>query len=125
MQQLFKWQIMKPIHSEIDYKAALQRLEEIFDARPGTVEGDELEILGMLVDEYERKTTPIEAPDPIEAIVFRMDQMGYGPKDLDRILGLKSQASEILNKTRKLNLTQIRKIHLAFQIPADVLIRAY
>jgi len=116
---------MKPIYSEIDYKAALQRLEQIFDARMGSVEGDELEIPCMLVDAYEPKTTHIKAPDPIEAIVFRMDQMGYGPKDLDRILGLKSQASEILNKTRKLNLTQIRKIHLAFQIPADVLIRAY
>jgi HTH-type transcriptional regulator/antitoxin HigA len=116
---------MKPIHNEADYKAALQRLEQIFESRPGTPEGDELEVLGMLVDEYERKSTPIDAPDPIEAILFRMDQMGYSQKDLEEVLGLKSRASEILNRKRKLNLSQIRKIHEAFHIPAEVLIRAY
>jgi len=105
---------MKPIHTEIDYKAALQRLEQFFDARPVTSEGDELEILGMLVDGYEKKTTPIESPDPIEAILFRMDQMGYSQKDLEEVLGFKSRASEILNRKRKLNLSQIAKFTRRF-----------
>lgn len=116
---------IKPIHSESDYIIAMKRMEQIFDARPGSMEGDELEILGMLVDDYERRPTPIEAAGPVEALLFRMDQMGYSQKDIEKVLGLKSRASEILNRKRRLNLSQIRRIHSGFQIPAEVLIRAY
>ena len=73
---------IQPIHTEDDYENALARIEEIFDAKTGTIEGDELEILGILVDEYEKKNFPVEAPKPVEAIKFRMDQLGMEQKDL-------------------------------------------
>ena len=104
---------------------ALDRLESIFDARPGTSLGDELEILSILIDKYERETTPIDYPDPIEAIKFRMEQLGYTQSDLARIVGLKSRASEILNKKRKLTVEMIRKIHESLSIPTEVLIQDY
>lgn len=89
---------LKPIKTEQDYFEALERLEVIFDALPGTNEGDELEILGILLEEYENKHFPIELPDPIEAIKFRMEQLNYSQNDLAEVIGLKSRASEILNK---------------------------
>ena len=116
---------MKPIKTETDYQQALQRLEVIFDARPGTAEGDELEILGILIDQYEQLHFPIDLPDPVEAIKFRMEQMNYNQNDLARILGLKSRASEILNRKRKLSLEMIRRLHEILHIPTDVLIQAY
>ncbi len=112
-----------PIHTEQDYKNALERIEEIFDAKPGTKEGDELEILGILVDEYEKKNFPIEAPKPVEAITFRMDQLGMEQKDLARLLGSKSRASEILSGKRSLSLRQIKILYRKLGIPADVLIQ--
>jgi HTH-type transcriptional regulator/antitoxin HigA len=116
---------MKPIHDEQAYQAAMQRLELIFDARPGTPEGDELEVLGILIDHYEQERFPIGLPDPIEAIRFRMDQMGYDQRDLARVIGQKSKASELLNRSRKLSLSMIRKLHEQMNIPTDVLIQAY
>ena len=101
---------LKPIKTEKDYNQALERLEEIFDAKPGTEEGDELEILGILIENYENNFFPIELPDPIEAIKFRMEQLNYSQNDLAEIIGLKSRASEILNKKRKLSLEMIRKL---------------
>ena len=98
-QQEFDMSI-KPIKTQKDYKAALQRLEMIFDATPGSGQGDELEILGILIDNYEKNHYPIDYPDPIEAIKFRMEQLGYTQNDLAKIVGLKSRASEILNKKR-------------------------
>ena len=89
---------LKPIKTAQDYFEALERLEVIFDANPGTNEGDELEILGILLEEYENKHFPIELPDPIEAIKFRMKQLNYSQNDLAEVIGLKSRASEILNK---------------------------
>lgn len=89
---------LKPIKIEQDYFEALERLEVIFDALPGTNKGDELEILGILLEEYENKHFPIELPDPIEAIKFRMEQLNYSQNDLAEVIGLKSRASEILNK---------------------------
>ena len=89
---------IKPIKTEQDYFEALERLEVIFNAIPGTNEGDELEILGILLEEYENKHFPIELPDPIEAIKFRMEQLNYSQNDLAEVIGLKSRASEILNK---------------------------
>ena len=104
---------------------ALDRLEEIFDAKRGSPEGDELEVLGMLIDVYEKQHFPVDLPDPIEAIKFRMEQLGYTQRDLASVVGLKSRASEILNKKRKLTLDMIRQLHEKLNIPTDVLIQAY
>jgi len=116
---------IKPIKTEDDYQEALKRLEEIFDSKPNSKEGDELEILGMLVDNYEKNHFPIELPDPIEAIKFRMEQLNYSNQDLAQIIGLKSRVSEILNKKRKLSINMIRKIHEALSISTDVLVQKY
>src|ERR1700730_12630199 len=116
---------IKPIKSRKDYDAALNRLEVIFDATPGTAAGDELEILGILIDNYENEHFPIDLPDPIEAIKFRMEQLGYNQSDLANVVGLKSRASEILNKKRKLTLDMIRNLHSTLNIPTDVLIQTY
>lgn len=116
---------IKPIKTKKDYKQALERLEIIFDAKKGTIEGDELEVLGILIDNYEIQNFPIDFPDPIEAIKFRMDQLGYTQNDLARVVGLKSRASEILNRKRKLSLEMIRQLHDSLNIPTDVLIQAY
>ncbi|MEO6549968.1 MAG: helix-turn-helix domain-containing protein [Ferruginibacter sp.] len=116
---------IKPIKTKKDYQQALARLELIFDARKGTTKGDELEILGMLVDNYEHENFPVGFPDPIEAIKFRMEQLGYTQSDLAKVVGLKSRASEILNRKRKLSLEMIRQIHDRLNIPTEVLIQAY
>jgi HTH-type transcriptional regulator/antitoxin HigA len=116
---------LKPIRTRKDYQQALDRLEVIFDAKKGTDEGDELEILGILIEQYENEHFPIDLPDPIEAIKFRMEQMGYTQTDLARVVGLKSRASEILNRKRKLSLDMIRQLHEKLNIPTDVLIQAY
>jgi len=114
-----------PIKTEKDYKKALIRLELIFDSKPGTKEGNELDILALLVERYEDQHYAIDAPDPIEAIKFRMDQMGYKQKDLEAIIGYKGHVSEILNKKRKLTLEMIRKFHEKMDIPLNALIQAY
>ena len=116
---------IKPIKTEKDYNQALERLEVIFDAKLGSPEGDELEVLGILIDQYENEHFPIGLPDPIEAIKFRMEQLGYTQNDLAQIVGFKSRASEILNRKRKLSLEMIRQIHSSLNIPTDVLIQAY
>jgi len=116
---------LKLIKTKKDYQNALVRLEKIFDAKPGSVEGDELEVLGILIDKYEKSHYPIEFPDPIEAIKFRMEQLGYNQSDLATVVGLKSRASEILNKKRKLTLEMIRNLHTTLNIPTDVLIQSY
>ena len=116
---------IKPIKTEEDYQRALDRLEIIFDSEPGSIEGDELEILGILVEHYENEHFPIGFPDPIDAIKFRMEQLGYSQKDLAKVVGLKSRASEILNKKRKLSIEMIRHLHEKLNISAEVLIKAY
>jgi len=116
---------IKVIKTEADYQEALTRLETIFDAKPGSAEGDELEVLGLLIDQYEKEQFPIDMPDPIEAIRFRMEQFGYSQKDLVNIIGLKSHASEIINRKRKLSLGMIRQLHRKLNIPTNVLIQAY
>ncbi|MDC3132775.1 helix-turn-helix domain-containing protein [Flavobacteriaceae bacterium] len=114
-----------PIRNEKDYQKALDRLEEIFDAKKGTEKGDELEILSILIDRYENENFPIGLPDPIEAIKFRMEQMGMKQKDLAEVVGFKSRVSEILNKKRKLTLDMIRKLNTTLNIPTEVLIQDY
>ena len=113
------------IKTETDYNQALERLEIIFDAKRGTEQGDELELLGMLIDQYENEHFPIALPDPIDTIKFRMEQLGYNQNDLARIVGFKSRASEILNRKRKLSLEMIRQLHIELNIPTDVLIQTY
>jgi HTH-type transcriptional regulator / antitoxin HigA len=117
-----EWKIIK---TQKDYQKALKRLDVIFDAKKNTKEGDELELLGLLIDNYEKDKFPIDLPDPIEAIKFRMEQLGYKQKDLAEAIGLKSRVSEILNRKRKLTLDMVRKIHEALGIPTDILIREY
>jgi HTH-type transcriptional regulator/antitoxin HigA len=116
---------VKPLRTNKDYQAALLRLDKIFDSKPGTPEGDELEILGILIEKYESEHYPIDFPDPIEAIKFRMEQIGYNQTDLANVIGFKSRVSEVLNKKRKLSLDMIRKISDALKIPTEVLIQEY
>jgi HTH-type transcriptional regulator / antitoxin HigA len=116
---------IKPIHTEKDYKEAMSRLEDIFDANPGTKEGDELELLSILIEKYEDEHFPIEAPDPIEAIKFRMEQLGMEQKDLEGIIGSKGRVSEILNKKRKLTLKMIQSIIQNLHVPAEILLQEY
>ena len=125
MRQRFENMTIKPIKNKGDYQKALARLDVIFEAKSGSKEGDELEVLSILVDTYEKEKFPISFPDPIEAIKFRMEQLGYTQKDLARVVGLKSRASEILSKKRKLNLEMIRSIHKQLDIPTEVLIQNY
>lgn len=116
---------VRPIKNKKDYAQALERLEAIFDAKKNTTDGDELEVLSILIDKYENEHFPIGLPDPIEAIKFRMEQLGYNQADLAKVVGLKSRASEILNKKRKLSLDMIRQLHNKLKIPTDVLVQAY
>ena len=124
MQTKFKMKIA-PIRNEKDYQSALKRLELIFDATKGSENGDELEILSILIDRYENENFPIGMPDPIEAIKFRMEQMGMKQKDLAEVVGFKSRVSEILSKKRKLTLDMIRKLNTTLHIPTEVLIQDY
>ena len=110
------------LRREQDYQKALKRLEEIFDAPIDSPDGDEAEILGILIEKYEEEHYPIESPDPIEAIKFRMEQMDLNKSDLAGIIGYKSRVSEIFNGKRKLNLQMIRKLHDKLKIPYEVLI---
>ena len=123
-QTKFKMNI-RPIRNEADYKKALERLEVIFDSKKGTEEGDELEILAILIDNYENENFPIGMPDPISAINFRMEQMGLKQKDLVKMIGFKSRVSEIMNRKRKLTLDMIRKLNADLNIPTEVLIQDY
>jgi HTH-type transcriptional regulator/antitoxin HigA len=116
---------VKVIKTEKDYQEALKRLEAIFDAKAGTSAGDELEVLGLLIDQYEKEYFPIDLPDPIEAIKFRMEQLDFDQKDLALIIGVKSRACEIMNRKRKLSLGMIRQLHTQLNIPTDVLVQAY
>ncbi len=116
---------IKPIRTKKDYEQALTRLEVIFDSKKGTDEGDELEIRGMLIENYENEKLSVGFPDPVEAIKFRMEQLGYTQTDLANVVGLKSRASEILNRKRKLSLEMIRQLHDRLNIPTEVLIQAY
>jgi len=116
---------MKIIKTESEYKNALIKLEKIFNAKPNTTKGDQLELLSLLIEKYEQEKYPIDMPDPIEAIKFRMEQMGYTQNDLAKIIGLKSRASEILNKKRPLTLEMIRNLHHKMNIPTQVLIQTY
>lgn len=124
MQTIFDMNI-KAIKTEKDYNQALERLEKIFHAEIDSPDGDEAEVLSILIEKYEDEHYPIEMPDPIEAIKFRMEQMGMKQKDLAEIVGFTSRVSEILNRKRKLTLNMIRKLNTKLQIPTDVLVQEY
>ena len=116
---------VKVIKTEEEYNQALKRLEVIFNAPAGTTEGDEAELLTILIEKYEDEHYPIEAPDPIEAIKFRMEQMDMNNKDLAEIIGYKSRVSEIFNRKRKLSLKMIKNLHEKMKIPYESLLTNY
>ena len=116
---------IKLIKTEADYRLTLKRLEIIFDAAIGTAESDEADILGLMIDEYERKHYPIEAPDPIEAIKIRMEEMQLKQVDLVDEIGGKSRVSEVLNRKRKLTVEMIRNLTERLSISPSVLISDY
>jgi HTH-type transcriptional regulator / antitoxin HigA len=116
---------IKLIKTEEDYQQALTRLEVIFDAPVNSPEGDEAEILSILIEKYEDEHYPIGPPDPIEAIKFRMEQMDMKKSDLAEIIGYKSRVSEIFSKKRKLTLEMIRRLHTKLNIPYETLISDY
>ncbi len=123
MQRRFKMNIF-PIRTEDDYDAVLKRIDQLMNAELGTPEGDELDILVTLVEAYEVKHYPIPACDPIEAIKFRMEQMGLEAKDLTSIIGSRSKVSEVLNRKRQLSISMIRNLHAQLHLPFESLIGA-
>jgi HTH-type transcriptional regulator/antitoxin HigA len=116
---------IKPIRTDKDYEEALQRVEFLMDAKEGTVEFDELEILSTLIENYEAKHFSIDIPDPIEAIKFRMEQEGLKQKDVAELFGNKVRVSEVLNKKRRLTLDMVRNLHDNLSIPYDSLLNRY
>jgi len=116
---------IKPIKTEADYQAALNRLDKIFDAKIGTKESDEADILGLLIDDYENIHYPIEAPDPIEAIKIRMKELNLKQVDLISEIGGKSRVSEVLNRKRKLTIDMIRNLTEKLSLSAELLIKDY
>jgi HTH-type transcriptional regulator/antitoxin HigA len=116
---------LKPIKTDKDYRDALERLEIIFDAPINTKEGDEAEILSLLIENYENEHYPIDAPDPIDAIKIRMEELNMRQKDLVGIIGGKSRVSEILNRKKKLTVDMIRDLERILQISASVLVSNY
>ena len=115
--------INRLIKNKKDYDAALARIEKLMDAQAGTSEMDELELLTLLVELYEEKHFPLNPPDPIDAIKFRMEQLGLIQKDMIPYFGTKSKVSEVLNGKRSLTLTMIRSLNKGLGIPADVLLQ--
>jgi len=114
---------LKPLKTEADYKAALAEIERLWGAKSGTSRGDRLDILATLVDAYEHAQSPMDPPDPIEAIKFRMEQQGPTRKDLEGILGTRTRVAEVLNRRRGLSIAMIRRLHEQRGISPEVLIR--
>ena len=113
---------IRPIRSSSDHESALKRIQSLMSAMPGTDEGDELDVLATLVDAYEAENFPIKSPDPIEAIKFRMEQLGLERKDLEPFIGSRARVSEVLNKRRGLSLKMIKALHEELDIPLEALI---
>ena len=116
---------IKPIRTENDYKNALKEIDTLMSAEFGTEEGDRLDILVTLVEAYENKHYPIDLPDPVEAIKFRMEQSGLSVKDLEPMIGKSNRVYEVLNHTRPLTLAMIRRLHAGLGIPVESLIKEY
>ncbi len=114
---------LKPIRSEADHAAALAEMRRLWGAKTGTPDGDRLDLLATLVDAYENERHPIDPPDPVEAIKFRMEQQGLTRKDLEGIIGSRTRIAEVLNRWRRLSVDMIRRVHARLGIPAEILIR--
>ena len=114
---------IKPIRTEKDYDAALREVERLWGAKSGTAEGDRLDVLATLIEAYEDKKYPMDPPDPVEAIKFRMEQQGLTRKDLEPLIGTRTRVAEILNRRRGLSIEMIRRLHKSLGISAEVLIR--
>jgi HTH-type transcriptional regulator/antitoxin HigA len=114
---------ISPIRTESDYTAALHRIEAVWNAAPGTAQGDELEILVTLVEAYERRHYAIDLPDPVEAIKFRLEQEGKDYRALIGVIGQRTRVYEVMRRARPLSLNMIRKLHNQLEIPAEVLIQ--
>ena len=114
---------LRPIRSIADYNKALAEIERLWGARSGTPNGDRLDILATLIDAYEAQRYPMDWPDPIEAIRFRMEQQKLTRKDLEPFIGTRTRVAEVLNRKRSLSISMIRRLHDGLGIPADVLIR--
>jgi HTH-type transcriptional regulator/antitoxin HigA len=114
---------IKPIKNDRDYRRALKEIATLMDARPNSPDGDRLDVLATLVEAWEEKHYPIDPPDSVEAIRFAMEQRGLSRHDLEAHIGSRARVSEVLNRKRPLTLPMIRKLHVAFGIPADVVIR--
>jgi HTH-type transcriptional regulator/antitoxin HigA len=116
---------IRPIRSEADYGAALNEVERLWAAEPGTAEGDWVEVLSTLIEAYEARYYPILAPDPIAAILFMMEQKGLTRRDLEPAIGSRGRVSEILNRKRQLTLPMVRALSALLGIPTDVLVQPY
>jgi HTH-type transcriptional regulator/antitoxin HigA len=114
---------LKPIRTEADYEAALAEVERLWGAPVASPEGDRLDVLATLIDAYESEHFPMDPPDPIEAIKFRMEQQGLSRKDLEGLIGTRTRVAEVLNRRRSLSISMIRRLHERLGISADVLIR--
>ena len=113
---------LKPIKTIKDYKAAMKQIDALWNSKPGSAESDKLEVLAILVEDYEKKRFPISAPDPIAAIKFRMEQQGLTTQDLAALLGGRNRASEVLNRKRRLSLAMIKSLYKKWHIPAEALL---
>ncbi|MDB5574776.1 MAG: transcriptional regulator [Tardiphaga sp.] len=114
---------LKPIRTEADHEAALAEVERLWGAKNGTPDGDRLDVLATLIDAYETQTYPMDPPDPIEAIQFRMEQLGLTRKDLEPLIGTRARVAEVMNRKRSLSIDMIRRLHEQLGISAEVLIR--
>ena len=114
---------LKPIRSEADYEKGLAEVERLWGAKSGTPEGDRLDVLATLIDAWESRHYPMDPPDPVEAIKFRMEQQGLTRKDLEPMIGTRTRVAEVLNRKRGLSISMIRRLHARLGISADVLIR--
>jgi HTH-type transcriptional regulator/antitoxin HigA len=112
-----------PIRTKQDYEAALKEVERLWGAKAGTAEGDRLDVLATLIDAYEAEHYPIDPPDPVEAIKFRMEQQGLSRRDLEEIIGTRTRIAEVLNRKRGLSIAMIRRLHERLGISAEILIR--
>jgi HTH-type transcriptional regulator/antitoxin HigA len=116
---------IKPVKTKKDYESALKEIERLFDATPGTREGDRLEVLATLVEAYEEKHHPIAPPNPIDAIRYYMESRGLTRSDMEQFIGSRARVSEVLNRKRALTMEMIRNLHKGLGIPAEVLIQPY
>jgi HTH-type transcriptional regulator / antitoxin HigA len=114
---------VRPIRTRRDYEAALKEVERLWGAKIGTRDGDRLDVLATLIDAYESEHYPMDPPDPVEAIKFRMEQQGLTRRDLEEIIGTRTRIAEVMNRKRGLSIAMIRRLHERLGISADVLIR--